>query len=156
MESLEKGLLILFGWLLGLLAPAIVDSIRKRREAKEVKIAVLPELHELQYRLAMVIYLIERRYGQINREFIEWIQPIMQGYRGVDSSVDSSKHIEFLLSLSEDQLAELAQITQTPGRGLSLKKYSLPFLDSKLASLTWFDETLRSQLLEIKYRIRTP
>jgi len=38
-------------------------------------------------------------------------------------------------------------------KGLSLKKHSLLLLESKIASLVWFDETLRGQLLEIKARI---
>jgi len=91
MESLEKVLFLILGWLFGLLSPAIVNSIHKRREAREVKIAILPELHELQHRLALIVYLIENRYGKSNREFIEWIEPIMKGYHGVDSVEDSLK-----------------------------------------------------------------
>ena len=55
MIEFEKILLLLLGWLFGLLSPAIVDAIRKYREAKELKVALWTELRELRYRLACTV-----------------------------------------------------------------------------------------------------
>jgi len=154
METLEKVLLISFGWLLGLLSPAIVDTIRKRREAKEVKVALWTELHELQYRLAQTVYLVEMRYGQPNRELVKWVQSIMKEYCGLNSPEDLLKLIESQISSTDEQFADIAQaLIATPGSGVSLTKHSMTLLDSKISSLSSFNETLRNQLLEIKTRI---
>ena len=133
METLEKVLLISFGWLLGLLSPAIVDTIRKRREAKEVKIAVWTELHELQYHLTNAVFLIENRYGQINRELIEWVQSIMKEYRG-ETPDNILQALERTSVITEEQFEDITRIMQstTTDRGLALKKQAYLYLKRKL------------------------
>lgn len=42
---------IILGWLLGLLSPLIVDGIRRRRDAKSLRVALRSEFDELSYRL---------------------------------------------------------------------------------------------------------
>ena len=154
MIEFEKVLLLILGWLFGLLSPAIVDSIRKRREAKEVKIAIWMELQESQYRLAQTVYFIEMRYGQPNRELVKWIQLTMKEYRGLNSPEDLLNLIESQTSCTDEEFADIAQAMRaTPSRGISLTKHSMPLLDSKIASLAWLNATLRNQLLEIKTRI---
>ena len=44
---LEKLVLIIFGWLLGLLAPIITDGIKRRRENGMGRTALLAELREV-------------------------------------------------------------------------------------------------------------
>lgn len=48
---------------------------------------------------------------------------------------------------------QYAKQKKQPNSGLSLKKFSLSFLDSSITSLAKFDAILQSQLLEIKTRI---
>ena len=62
--------------------------IRKRREANELRVAVLPELKEIQYRLVLTVYEVEKLYGKINHGLIEWMRPIVKGYRGINLSED--------------------------------------------------------------------
>lgn len=149
-------LLLVLGWLLGLLAPAIVAMIRDKRVAGVVKIALLTELHELQYRLVLMVYRVDSKYGELNQEFFRWAQSILIEYRGVNSSDTLLKTIGPILKLTEDEMAgltEYAKQQSKPNAGLALKKYSLSLLDSNLPSLSKFDAILRGQLLEIKTHI---
>lgn len=151
MENTEKIIFLFLGWLLGLLSPIIADAIRKRREAVEVSIALQTELHELRYRLACSAYFIEIRFGEVNRQFLEWLQPVFRNYKGINPSENLLKLVEMSLTYTDQQIAALAEHSKTPPDGaLSLKKYSSPLLDSKISSLSWFSERLRNQLLELK------
>src|SRR5215510_2779259 len=108
--DLEKIILLILGWLIGLLSPIIVDVIRKRREAKELTVALYSELHELQYRLVNAVGLIEMRYGRPNREFFEWIKSIVKEYRGINSPENLLKIIEDQSSFTDQQLSDVAHL----------------------------------------------
>src|SRR3990170_5337161 len=80
-DTWEKILFLFLGWLLGLLSPIVVDAIRRRREIKEVKNALLSELGDLQFRLANTVWLTSIRAGQYNRSFLDWFKPIIERNR---------------------------------------------------------------------------
>jgi hypothetical protein len=65
MTELGPLLLILFGWLLGLLAPAIQNRIRSHYRANELKQALLAEMSELQYKMALFAYLMWDHLGPL-------------------------------------------------------------------------------------------
>jgi hypothetical protein len=153
-DGLKDVLLLILGWLLGLLAPAIVAIIRDKREARVIKSAVLTELHELQYRLVLVIYRVESKHGKLNQEFFKWAQSILTDYKGINSRDSLLKTIGPILKLTNDEISTLTQDrNHQVANGLSLKKLSLSLLDSSLASLSKFDPVLQGQLLEVKTHI---
>lgn len=149
-------LLVVLGWLLGLLGPAIVSAIRDRREAKRVREALLKELRELQFRIVLIIYLTESKYGKLDHSFFKWAESILTGYAGVNSADSLLKTIGPLLNLTDKEMSDFAQHARQrhrPNTGLALKKISLPLLEVSLPSLTRFDSVLRGRLLEIKTHI---
>src|SRR2546428_7651163 len=109
-DTYEKIVLIIVGWLLGLLGPAIVDSIRKRREAREAKTAIWTELQELQFRLVSTVSQLEMRYGNANKEFLAWLKSVLEKYRGINSTEVMLKTIESSESLTEEELAQGAHL----------------------------------------------
>ena len=145
----------MLGWLLGLLSPAIVGFIKDRREAKIIKIALFTELREFQYRLLLLVFRIESKYGQLNPEFFKLAQSVLSGYSGINSSDTLLERIGPLLKLTSEEMATLLQYAkqQKPNSGLSLKKQFLPLLESNIAHLAKFDKILQSQLLEIRTKI---
>jgi hypothetical protein len=52
-DFLDKLVILFIGWLLGLLGPAIVDGIRRKRENKLGRTAILSELREVGSVLAI-------------------------------------------------------------------------------------------------------
>jgi hypothetical protein len=145
-------LLIVFGWLLGLFAPLIVNYVQDKRKAKIVENALFTELCELQYRLVLAVYQVEGKYDQLNHEFFEWVQSILSEYNGVNSVDSLLKTIGLMLKLTDNEIADFKkQIKQQnqPDSGLSLKKLSLPLLESNLIWLSKFDPILRAHFLEI-------
>lgn len=149
-------ILILIGWLLGLLTPVIIDAIRDEKEAKAIKIALFTELQEFQYRLMLLVYRVEGKFGKLDKEFFQWAQTILIAYKGINSSEVLLKTIGLLLKLTDEQMITYAQLTKLhdkPNSGLELKKYPLSLLDLDLRFLSKFDPMLRAQILEVKTRI---
>jgi hypothetical protein len=149
MDSWEKLLFLFLGWLLATLSPIIADAIRRRRESKEVKGALLTELRELKYRMACAGYYVQMCFGKIDRKFLEWLRPIVSAYSGPNPSDGISKAIDLQLSLADEALSALSQADRNAGKGgLTLKKYSVPLLDARLGVLTWLPNNVQVLLLE--------
>jgi len=147
-------LLVLLGWLLGLLGPVIVDAIRRRYRNEEIRTAVLSELSEARFRLAGVVYVLESRFGTYNRELLEWILPLLESYRGPNPSKQIVELMRRQLALSDAKLAEIAQAQKVgPEGGLEVNKYRLPYIDSRVGDLGLFDEESRASILDVRSNI---
>lgn len=70
----EKVLLIILGWLLGLLSPAIVVAIKTRRENQLGRVAIRSELRDVAHKIALAAHAIHMRNGTVNRAHLEWLK----------------------------------------------------------------------------------
>ena len=140
--QLNDALLVILGWLLGLLAPTIVDAIRDKRETKTIKATLFAELQELKYRLVLLVYRIESKHGNLNKEFFQWTQNVLSEYKGVNSSDSFIETMGPLLKLTDEEIKSYSQFTKErslPNSGIQLKKISFSLLDSNLSLLSKFD-----------------
>src|SRR3989344_6138810 len=155
-EELRDVLLLLLGWLLGLFAPLIVSHFQEKRQVNALKTALSTELRELQYRLVLLVYRVEAKYGEVNHEFFKWAQDIFTEYKGINSVKTLVDTLGPLLNLTKEEMATYSQATkqhEKPNSGLSLKKHSVSFLEANVVLLPKLDPVLKAQLLEIKTRI---
>jgi hypothetical protein len=150
-NTFETILILIVGWLLGLLSPAIIDAIRRRRENKEVSSALRTELEELRYRLACVVFRIEQYHGEPNKKALEWFHEIVKNYTGLNPSENILNELESLIVLTDQQFKTfISHLRASPEKGLSLKKYPVPLLESKFALLSGFNTPFQNRLLEIR------
>lgn len=148
--------LLILGWLLGILSPAIVTAIKDKREGLVVKKALLAEFEELKFRLLLNVYTIESKHGELNHDFFAWAQSVLVGYKGINSSESLLGTIGPLLKLSKNEMASYTQMTRmqrAAKSGISLKKHSLSMLSANIGILAKFDSVFRGRLLEIKTRL---
>ena len=73
-DLFEKIALLFVGWLLGLLGPIIVESIKRKREDTLGRVAILSELKDLATTLALAAYGVHLRQGTFDRTFLEWLK----------------------------------------------------------------------------------
>lgn len=90
MERFGPLLYLLLGWLLGLLGPTIVDRIKRSYRVADVTKAIVLELEELRYDMALYAYLLCRPTGSLSDEWLDWIEPIIRDYRGPWINLGSS------------------------------------------------------------------
>ena len=103
---MDELLYLLLGWLLGLLSPRIIDAIKARYDRTALIGAIKEEAQDLQYRVAASCFLLRQRYGEITREYLEWLKPKLLAYRGnepvetVRQFVEGKRSINAILPLA--------------------------------------------------------
>ncbi|MCW5590685.1 MAG: hypothetical protein KIS74_01175 [Burkholderiales bacterium] len=148
---MEKAAFVLLGWLLATLSPVIADAIRKRRRRADSRKVVLAELAELKYRLSVVAYYCEMRYGNPDRPYLEKLRPVLEAYTGPMAVASVKQKVDMLLAMSDQQIQAVAEVERgdPSASGLSLKKYPVPFLDMRLKDVEALPDLVQPLLLEI-------
>jgi hypothetical protein len=150
-DTLEKIAFLFLGWLLGLLAPVIVNAINTRRENKLGREAIKTELASLKIKLVIAYDTIEEHQGTMTRQGLEWITNQLS-----TASVDTEAHsvseaLKKLLDAPDDQLNQYFSSKKSPaGKSLTLQKYATPLLDARVSALWSFDTASQRTLLEIR------
>ena len=118
----------------------------------EIRSALLAELRELKYRMAVASYYAQLRFGNVDRAFLQWLRGIVAAYSGPSPAENLLKGIDMQLTLSEQALSALLASEQSQGKsGLELKKYAVPLLDARLAVLTWL-RNVRARRAQVAMR----
>lgn len=142
---------IILGWLFGLLSPQIVDSIRLKYRQRNIAQAVATEARDLQYRLAIVSFLIAQRYGTINRSYLSWLEPVLEQYQGNEPSKAVKDLVFFLRDASDDTFAAMIAASRAEAdMGLTLKRYSVSFIENHLPDITSFPTGYQSHIHEFR------
>lgn len=152
----SNALFIIFGWLLGLLSPIIVDAVRDRHKISDVKKIIKSELQELQYRLLFNIFLVDKNYSNLDRTFFEWAQSILIEYKGINSKDALLKATGQLLKLTNDEVNYIVQQLDKkdkPNRALLFRKHFLYSIEINLPLIAKLNSIFLGRLLEIKTRI---
>ena len=153
-ESIEKILLVVLGWLLGLLAPVIVDAIKRRRENELGRIAIRAELLDLAHKLALASHYIHMHQGTVDKTNLSWLRRHLESYPALVDSQPVMNSVRMQLSMPDEEHAAFVRLTAAePGRSIVLQKYPVPLLDARDSALWSFDNTLQRQLLDIRTRI---
>lgn len=134
-QPLHQFIYIAFGWLLGLLAPAIVEKIRQRYRTKSLKAAMAAELHELQYLMALVSYKLNDYSGLLTDEFLGWLDVILQNYKGDEPAESMRQLLPRLREVSAADRYATSYPRGDEGRGVGLIEYNLPLLSAHVNEL---------------------
>ncbi len=153
-DTLEKIFLVFLGWLLGLLAPAIVDSIKRKRENKLGRAAILSELSELACTLSAAAYGVRMGLGTADRHFLEWFKVYLEHNAVTPELQRFIPNLRAQLSWPDAVLeAAVRHAADKKGSGTMLQHYSVPLLDARVSALWSFDTSFQRQLLEIRRKI---
>jgi hypothetical protein len=127
---------LLLGWLLGLLGPAIVERIRRKHRRRDLISSVVGELTELQFTLAFVAFQLRSKLATVTDEFLDWLMPIVDSYDGPGKNSRLAGMLVEVRAHSEAERRQIDILLQGEGRGLTLKKYEVPFLEGQAAELS--------------------
>lgn len=139
---------ISFGWLLGLLAPAITKRISDYYERKNLEKIVFNDLKDLKKRLSPIAYLVYPKHGKLDQEVFDWIKK--------NSDIDFD---DGLNQLTEQGQTEAQMINYLNTTGLQdnsstyFKKVNLFAADSHLIKFGLIDDSLVEKILEIKFHV---
>ncbi|MBB5188312.1 hypothetical protein HNQ57_002591 [Zhongshania antarctica] len=144
-------LYILFGWLLGLLSPTIMSSIKQHYDRKKFFTAAKSELSDLQFQLCITGMLLAQRFGVISRDYLTESKFILDQYNGGDKPGSIIQFIDSMLVASEEEfIAIAANLKSEDGVGLSLKNHSTILIDSNAIQISQLPIDLQSKIYEFK------
>ena len=153
-DTIDKLAFLALGWLLGLLGPAVVDSIRRRRENTLGRAAILMELTELAGILATAAYGARMHLGNADRQFLEWLKATLESCATTPKLQEFIPRLRTQLSWTDDQLRVVAEhMSADDGTGKVLQHYPVPLLDARVSALWSFDTSFQRQLLEIRRNV---
>lgn len=153
-DFLEKLVILFIGWLLGLLGPAIVDGIRRKRENKLGRTAILSELRDVGSVLAIATYAVRSKEGNVDRAHLEWLKSYLEGSEQTESNIGFIQRASAFLEWSDEEIVERFKYMALPdGKSGMLQKYPVPLLDSRVSALWSFDTDFQRRLLDIKLRM---
>ena len=134
----KEVLLIIFGWLLGLLASVIATYVNDKNKSKTIKAGIRNELKELQYRLVLAAYILNLDYGKFDYEFLHWMRKCCSSYKGINKNEHIEEMIDSFLQVPEKDLQKFAINQRNESEGKSVKHVRIPFLESQPSSYSSF------------------
>jgi len=147
-------LMLLLGWLLGLLAAPITDRIRRGYRRKDLIQAVVHELLGLQYTMILVAYMLRSRSAELPDAFLDFILPIAERYHGLD------RHDEMIVAMKairetpeQDRLAIYQAQKRPQNVGVAMKQYALPLFAAQVSDLAICPFEFQSAVLHIRYQL---
>ena len=147
---MEATLLVVLGWLLGIVGGPIAERIRRKYSANDLKKACLNELLNFRYSMASLVQLVHSKMGTLNHEILDWVEPIEQHYQGPDKDPLALTVVQKLKALPPTELEGAMAIKKAQFSAMTAKQYSLSFIDSQMASLSILPIDLRLRILQVK------
>lgn len=128
--------ILILGWLLGLLSHSVIEWNRSIRRADELRSSIALELDELKYRIAWGALAMFGRQQALDREVVDWFIGAVQEYKGVHAESKALSMLKEMTTLDDARLqAYLAKLAR-PGRGANLKQFHLPLLSAAIGELS--------------------
>lgn len=149
-------LYVILGWLFGLLSPSIINRISRSYSKKELLNGIKTEMKECQFRVLLVANLLGLRYGTYDKEYLSWSLPYLQNYQGAEKSENTIKAVTSFLEAKDEDIENMLALKRSMerGLGLNLKRFPLPFLDSKMGEISSFRIELQNIIYEIRSRLQ--
>lgn len=145
---------IALGWFLGILTNFIKDWLERRRLEKEFKETLITELKEITYRLVGNYILLGDIFVCSNRDNLAWAYSMVTAFpEGMPE--DTIRLIEGLSKLNDNEHAQVQRVapSKDESKALFVPKFSVPFLEENITSLTMLDSSLQRFILDIRRNI---
>ena len=137
------------GWLLGLFGPWLTDLIQRPFRRAQIRRSLFIELNGLRYKLGSVVFVIASHLGSVDRQLLEWLEPIMNSGETDYDNILPPNALKSLLTLSDTEIQQLASSSPSRGDSLNLKHYDDPFLSASISSLSLFSPEFQRLALGI-------
>lgn len=146
-DTTEKLALLLLGWLLGLLAPAIHDGIKRGRENRLGRAAIRVELLQLRERLIVAAHGAEDYLGTQTKEKIRWT--LKRLHAREEDKIRPA--LEMRVNQADPEFnALVAGLAGQDNQTIRLQNYGTPLLDARVSALWSFTTEAQRVLLSIK------
>ena len=152
-DSGQHTLLLLLGWLSGILAVILNDYIRISRETALTKIAIRSELEEISLKVAENDHTMELNQGIVTRESLERYKTRLMSYSGSRQMREIIAEVKKWIDMSEADFQSWLTASVEKNKIIVLQKMTVPLLDTRVAGLWHLKTELQHHLLEIRAEV---
>lgn len=125
------------GFVFGIVADLLIEQIKLFFKKRALLNGAIIELSELRIKLASACFYIGKETGNFDRGFLKWCEPIFRDYKGPEPTEIILTGLENLLKLNDSQIEEYRLGIKSPkGIGIGLKRYEIPFIQSKMNEIS--------------------
>ena len=149
-------LYIIFGWLLGILSPGIINRISDYHKKNTLKRITTNELKDLKKRLAMLPFLVYPRYGKLDEKIFIWTKTQTQDFKEFEISEDMRIDFEKQIEDKEKLKIFLQHYNSTHKNNKAafhFKKMLTSIIDSNLINFRILDDEFLEKLLDVKFQL---
>jgi hypothetical protein len=144
---------LLLGWLLGILQPAIVERIRKNYRRAELTVAIKSELHEMQYKMALVSHMLNIHLATATDAHLVWLGSIISNYTGPMRDDSLSEKLSAFQAMPEKARHEELARGRNPHAPPAVLQYSVPFITAHLADIALYPVPFQAAILRITHHL---
>jgi hypothetical protein len=146
--------LIFFGWFLGLASPMIVEAVKAFLGRRELVRALRVELEDLQYRLAIASFQLLQTHGHLDKNFLKWLQPIVDRYTGDEPSQSIRMAVSKLIEADEHEFnAIIVPLRGKEAVGSSLKLFQANFLEAHVGEISKLPVSVQRRIHEFRNQL---
>ncbi len=150
LEGLSPVLMVLLGWLLGLLTPVIAERIRRPYRRRDLMQGVVDEMLGLQHTLVAVAYKIRTRNAELSDDFLDKILPILDAHTGPDRSQEIIEFVKEIRRCPEGQRVATHQLMRKPDRVVGLRQYAAPLFATQMSDVAICSLDFQRAVLNIR------
>lgn len=151
-------LYIIFGWLLGILSPGIINYIADHYKKITLKRIVANELKDIKKRLILLPFLVYPKYGMLDEKIFIWIKTQTEDFKEFEMGDAAKKAFEEQVKNSENLKIFLAHYNSTHRKdkpAFNFKKMITSAIDANLMNFGILEDEFLEKLLEVKFQINT-
>ncbi len=148
---------VFLGWLLGILGQRPIIYIQQSFKKSAIKKSIIAELEDLLCGLAMTSSVLLCRIGEIDKNYLQWVRPILRSYDGYYRYLDISDTVDKLLQTKDEDFEVAMKVIRSRANlneGLTLRKFDMPFIDNNYKEIEMFDVRFQKDILEICRQVK--
>lgn len=147
---MKNVLYMLLGWTLGLLSPWLAEIIQRPYRRRQIKRGISIELRGLRAKLSSVTVQVAMNRGTLDLKLLQWFRNVAEGdekYFRMTGDIPW----DLVANATDDEIKAISRLNATPPTtALNFRRYSLPFIDSQLNSLSLFDLEFQRQIHSVR------
>lgn len=152
----QQVILILIGWLTGVLSTVGYEQYKRYLDGKNLKSAILSELKVLLPRLVLSYYILITVSGKYNKENLQWVYDNLSSYedKTIASKISSIKEkLEKLLEQNDISTNSTIDFKVDKSEVEHIKSITLSFSKESIVNFSLLSEELRLIIFDVRTKV---
>jgi len=144
---------LVLGGILTIAGTVFINLLQRRIRKRDFIKGVKTELRELKHTMAMIVFKMRHRLGQLEDDLYTFILPIIEEYQGPEKDQKEIEASRKLSTLSYEQRLSLRDAGEIPGKTPRPIMYQLTFIENNLSAVSFLSMDVQRLILQIRQHL---